>query len=117
MIGMDFVSFVTLLVLSTFASFVVHYLAKYRLNEGIDGFFGKVLVGWVGGWLGSPVFGHWPENMTLGSIYLVPALLGAGAAVFGVVLSLKTLTQIAARISVPSVGRQAESARRREEAA
>ncbi len=110
-------SFVTLLVLSAIVSFVLHYLAKYRVNEGFDGFLGKVLVGWIGGWLGSPVLGYWPENVTLGAVYLVPALLGSGAAVFGLVLSLKTVSQIAARISAPPVGREAERPRVRPEAA
>jgi uncharacterized membrane protein YeaQ/YmgE (transglycosylase-associated protein family) len=117
MFGMNFVSFATLFVLSVIVSFVLHYLAKYRLREGIDGFFGKVLVGWIGGWLGSPVFGHWPENMTLGSVYPVPALFGSLAAVFGLVVSLKTLSQIAARISAPTAGGEAERPRVHREAA
>ncbi len=36
---------------------------------------------WVGGWLGSPVFGHWFENVRYQQIYIFPALLGAVAAV------------------------------------
>ncbi len=89
MIGMNVVSFLTLLVISVVVSFVLHYLVKYRLAEGLEGFLGKLMVGWLGGWLGSPVLGHWPESLKLGSIYLVPALLGSLVAVFGVVLLLK----------------------------
>jgi uncharacterized membrane protein YeaQ/YmgE (transglycosylase-associated protein family) len=89
MIGMNLVSFLTLLVISVVVSFVLHYLVKYRLAQGVEGFFGKLIVGWLGGWLGSPVLGYWPDSVKLGSIYLVPALLGSLAAVFGVVLLLK----------------------------
>ena len=89
MIGMNFVSFLTLLVISVVVSFVLHYLVKYRLAQGVEGFLGKVTLGWLGGWLGSPVFGYWPASVKLGSIYIVPALLGSVVAVFGVVLLLK----------------------------
>lgn len=31
---------------------------KYRVVGGVDGFLGKLTIGWLGGWVGSPVFGH-----------------------------------------------------------
>lgn len=111
MIGMNFVAFATLFVISVIVSFVLHYLVRYRLGAGIEGFLGKVLVGWIGAWLGSPVLGHWPQNLVLGAVYPIPALLGSITAVFGSVLFFKTLSTIAGRISAPSVGREAESPR------
>ncbi len=92
MIGMNFVSFLTLLVISVVVSFVLHYLVKYRVAQGVEGFLGKVILGWLGAWLGSPVLGYWPATVKLDSIYIVPALLGSLAGVFGIVLVLK-LTQ------------------------
>jgi uncharacterized membrane protein YeaQ/YmgE (transglycosylase-associated protein family) len=89
MIGMTFVSFVTLLVISVVVSVVLHYLVKYRVVAGFDGFLGKLAIGWLGGWLGSPVFGYWPETVKLGTIYVIPAVLGSLAAVFGIVFLLK----------------------------
>ena len=89
MIGMTFVSFVTLLVISVVVSVVLHYLVKYRVVGGFDGFLGKLTIGWLGGWLGSPVFGYWPETVKLGTIYVIPAVLGSLAAVFGIVFLLK----------------------------
>jgi uncharacterized membrane protein YeaQ/YmgE (transglycosylase-associated protein family) len=68
---------------------LLHYLVKYRLAQGVEGFLGKVTLGWLGGWLGLPVFGYWPASVKLGSIYIVPALLGSVVGVFGVVLLLK----------------------------
>ncbi len=117
MVGMNFVSFAILLVVSVIVSGVLHYLVRYRLGEGIEGFLGKVLVGWIGAWLGSPVLGHWPENLRLGAIYPIPALLGSITAVFGSVLFFKTLSTIAGLISAPSVGREDEGPRMRRDVA
>ncbi len=89
MIGMDFISFLTLLVISLVVAVVLHYVLRYRAVEGLEGFFGKLAIGWIGGWLGSPVFGYWWETVKIGNVYIVPALLGSLAAVFGAVLLLK----------------------------
>lgn len=81
MTGMDFVSFLILLVVSLLVSGVLHYGLKYYATPGIASFFSKVVVGWVGAWLGSPVFGHWWEGVAYGEVYLVPAILGASAVI------------------------------------
>jgi uncharacterized membrane protein YeaQ/YmgE (transglycosylase-associated protein family) len=77
MIGMNFVAFVTLLVLSLIASLIVHFAIRYRLLDSFDGFLWKWVVGWIGGWLGSPVLGHWFDGLKLANVYIIPALLGA----------------------------------------
>jgi uncharacterized membrane protein YeaQ/YmgE (transglycosylase-associated protein family) len=77
MIGMNFSAFLVLAVTGTLAAAVIHYVARYRFLEGFDGFLGKAIAGWVGGWLGSPILGHWFERVTIANIYLIPALLGA----------------------------------------
>ena len=59
MLGMNFTSFLTLLIVSVVVAAVYHWILRYRFLEGIDSFLAKVAVGWVGGWLGSPVLGHW----------------------------------------------------------
>ena len=91
MIGMSFTSFMGLLCISVAVALVLHYLVRYRVVEGFDGFLGKVIIGWLGAWLGSPVLGHWPANPTFADIYPVPAFLGSIASVFSVVLFFKTL--------------------------
>jgi uncharacterized membrane protein YeaQ/YmgE (transglycosylase-associated protein family) len=105
MIGMSFNSFLTLLVISGIAAFIVHYVARYRMVSGAEGFFGKWILGWLGGWLGSPVLGHWSETLKYEGIYFVPAFLGSLAAVFGTVLFFKTVSKMfpAALPSKPSV--------------
>ena len=84
MIGMSFWAFLVLLVAGVIAAVVIHYLLRYRLLEGFDGFLGKCIAGWVGAWIGSPVLGHWFEQVKLVGVYLIPALLGAFAVAFAI---------------------------------
>jgi len=55
---------------------LVHYAIRYRVLEGLDGFLGKWITGWVAAWLGSPVLGHWFSGVQIGNVYIVPALIG-----------------------------------------
>ena len=48
MIGMSFTSFMGLLCISVAVALVLHYLVRYRVVEGFDGFLGKVIVSWIG---------------------------------------------------------------------
>lgn len=88
MIGMGFPAFLTLLVLGFISSLVFHVLAEYRVLTGVDGFFCKWIAGWIGGWLGSPVLGHW-GSIHAGSLYLIPAILGAFSGSFLMVALFK----------------------------
>jgi uncharacterized membrane protein YeaQ/YmgE (transglycosylase-associated protein family) len=81
MIGMDFISFLTLLIISAAVSGVLHFGLKFYVRPGLSSYLGKVTVGWVGAWLGSPVFGHWWQGMNRGDVYFVPAILGSAALV------------------------------------
>lgn len=118
MIGMNFNSFVTLLVIGGVVAFVFHYIARYRVVEGTQGFFGKLIIGWLGAWLGSPVLGHWGENMRIENIYLVPALLGSLATAFGTVLFFRALaTILASLVTVKSESWWMTEAERKKEAA
>lgn len=75
MIGMNFAAFLTLLILGLIAGVVMHFLIRYRMLAGGDGFFAKWIAGWIGAWLGSPVLGHWAFHIQ--NIYIIPALIGA----------------------------------------
>ena len=79
MMGMDFVSFLILLVISVVVSFVLHYLLKFYVAPGLASFFGKVIIGWFGAWLGSPVFGYWFAGVQYRQVYIIPAILGSAA--------------------------------------
>jgi uncharacterized membrane protein YeaQ/YmgE (transglycosylase-associated protein family) len=77
MIGMDFISFLILLVISAVVSGALHYGAKYYVTPGLWSFCSKVAVGWVGAWLGSPVIGHWFPGVQYQDVYYIPAILGS----------------------------------------
>jgi uncharacterized membrane protein YeaQ/YmgE (transglycosylase-associated protein family) len=94
MIGMDFSAFLVLLVAALIAAVVLHYLVCYRFLGGFEGFLGKVMAGWVGAWLGSPVLGHWFERVKLADIYLIPALLGAFAGAFALTAIWKARAKV-----------------------
>ena len=80
MIGMDFISFLILLVISVVVSGILHYGLNYYVTPGFWSFCSKVAVGWVGAWIGSPVIGHWPgriPGLHSGDVWFIPAILGA----------------------------------------
>lgn len=77
MIGMDFVCFIVLLVISIVVSAVLHFGFKYYLRPGFDSFVSKVIFGWIGAWLGPPVLGHWFEGVEIEGVYIIPAILGS----------------------------------------
>jgi uncharacterized membrane protein YeaQ/YmgE (transglycosylase-associated protein family) len=82
MIGMDFISFLILLVISVAISAILHYGFDYYVTPGLWSFCSKIIVGWIGAWLGSPVFGYWPHRFPLlnyGDIWIIPAILGSAA--------------------------------------
>ncbi len=77
MIGMDFVGFLILLLISVVVSLILHYFLKVRVRTGLVSFFGTVVWGWIGAWLGSPVLGHWAFSYQ--EVYIIPAILGSAA--------------------------------------
>jgi len=92
MLGMSFLSFLTLTIVGAVVAAVYHWALRYRLLEGIDSAFGKLIVGWIGAWLGSPVLGHWLWKIE--GVYIVPAILGAIATIHLNVLALKALAKL-----------------------
>jgi uncharacterized membrane protein YeaQ/YmgE (transglycosylase-associated protein family) len=89
LIGMRFLSFLILLILSAFAAIIVHWAVRYRFFDGIDGFFGKWILGWICAWLGPAVLGHWFGSVMLWNIYIIPALIGAFVGAFAGTASCK----------------------------
>ena len=80
MIGMNFISFLILLIISVGVSAILHYHFTYYVTPGHWSFGSKVAVGWVGAWLGSPVFGYWPHKIPIlhyGDVWFIPAIIGA----------------------------------------
>jgi len=91
MMGMDFVGFLILLIISVVVSVILHYGCKFYVIPGTTSLVSKVILGWFGAWLGSPVFGHWWEGLHYEQVYFVPAILGSFALLILVVDGVKTL--------------------------
>ncbi len=93
MLGMSLLSFLIVTLIGAVVAVAYHYVIRYRFLEGHDAVFGKLIVGWFGAWLGSPVFGHWLWKIE--NVYVVPAILGAMATVHLTVLMGKVLAKLA----------------------
>lgn len=93
MLGMSFLSFLTLTLIGAVVAVAYHYAIRYRFLVGYDALFGKLIVGWFGAWIGSPVLGHWLWKVE--NVYVVPAILGAIVTIHLTVLTGKALAKIA----------------------
>ncbi len=96
MIGMNFISFLILLVISIVVSAILHYVLKYYIRPGFVSFVSKVIFGWIGAWLGSSVFGYWFAGLVYEKICIIPAILGSFALLIimvDLVLTVKSSTQ------------------------
>jgi uncharacterized membrane protein YeaQ/YmgE (transglycosylase-associated protein family) len=106
MLGMSFLPFLTLTCVGAVIAAVYHYVIRYRLLEGNDAMVGKLIIGWFGAWLGSPVFGHWLWKVE--NVYIVPAILGAIAAIHLTVLAGKALAMFVSMRPVVTEGKMEE---------
>ena len=97
MIGMNFLGFLVLLIISVIVSAVMHYGMKIYIRPGFGSFLSKIIFGWIGAWLGTPVFGEWWEGVKYQDVYVVPAILGSLAILIILVDLVKTT-----RTEVPS---------------
>lgn len=91
MIGMDFISFLILLVIAVVIAAIAHYGMGYYVVSGTGSFLSKVIVAWLGGWVGSPVLGYWFSGIAYNQVYIIPAILGAIAAIVLAVDVAKTI--------------------------
>jgi hypothetical protein len=57
MIGMNSIGFLILLIIGVAVSAILHYHFKYYVTPGHWSFCSKLVVGWIGAWLGSQSLG------------------------------------------------------------
>jgi len=93
LIGMDFASFLILLVISAVVSAILHYGLKYYILPGTASYLAKVVIGWFGAWLGSPILGYWWEGVNHEHVYCVPAILGAVGILVLAIDGLRTIAR------------------------
>jgi uncharacterized membrane protein YeaQ/YmgE (transglycosylase-associated protein family) len=97
MIGMDFISFLILLVISIVVSAALHFILKFYIMPGCTSYLSKVCIGWVGAWLGSPILGYWPHSISFlnyREVWIVPAILGSFASLILAVDMIKTCATV-----------------------
>jgi len=93
MLGMSFLPFLILTLIGAVIAVAYHNVIRYRFLEGHDALSWKLIIGWLGAWLGSPVFGHWFWKVE--NVYIVPAMLGAITTIHLTVLTGKALARLA----------------------
>lgn len=76
---MGFLPFVCLLVISVVVSLILFLVPKIQVKFP-GGYPVSLIVGYLGAWLGTSVFGKW-EFLSFGEISIIPAILGAIAAI------------------------------------
>jgi len=92
MIGMSFVSFLILLIISVVVSAVLHFVLKMYIVSGWRSYISKVCIGWVGAWIGSPVLGYWWFGYE--QVYIIPAILSCFAILIVAVDVVKTCSTL-----------------------
>lgn len=85
MIGIDFISFLILLVIAIIVAVIMHYVFKFYVISGFSSFLSKIVIAWIGAWLGSPVFGYWFKGVAYKEVYIIPAILGSFALILLIV--------------------------------
>lgn len=93
MLGMSLFSFLILTFIGAAVAVAYHLVIQYRFLDSNDALVGKVILGWMGAWLGSPVLGHWLWKIE--NVFIVPAILGAIIAIHMTVLTGKALAKLA----------------------
>jgi uncharacterized membrane protein YeaQ/YmgE (transglycosylase-associated protein family) len=93
MLGMSLLSFLVLTLIGVVVAVVYHNVFRYRFLESNDALFGKIVLGWFGAWLGSPVLGYWLWKVD--NVYIVPAILGAIVVIHMNILVWKALAKLA----------------------
>lgn len=111
MIGMNFSSFFTLLVISAVCAFVFHSILKLRVLWSGEGYLCEWIMGWIGAWLGSSVVGHWSWMIPGSEVYLVPATIGSLAAIHMLVTLFNMVESLLAPMSRETAPLSGEKAR------
>ena len=111
MLGMSVTSFVVLLIISAVSAFIVHNVLKLGMPGTGEGYLSKLIVGWIGGWIGSPVVGYWGPSVPGANVYWIPAFIGSLGTIYMCVISLKMVVSLAQGVrAVHSSGERTKAA-------
>ena len=90
LVGMGFLPFLWLVIVAVVVSLLMYFLLQVRLMGGPAT---NITVGWIGAWLGSPVFGHWFNELSAHGVYFIPAVLGCAGLIYGCYSCHRVMTQ------------------------
>jgi len=100
MIGMNFPSFVSLLVIGGVCAFVFHSLLRLRVLHKGEDYLCEWIMGWIGAWIGPPVAGHWGWMVPNSDVYLGPAIIGSIAGIYALVALFRMIESLLAPLSL-----------------
>jgi uncharacterized membrane protein YeaQ/YmgE (transglycosylase-associated protein family) len=55
---------------------ILHFWLNYYVTPGVESYFGKIVVGYIGGWLSPWVLGKWFPAITIQSVDIISAAVG-----------------------------------------
>ena len=71
-----FVDFIVLLAISAIVGAILHFWFNYYVTPGLQSYFGKLVVGYIGGWLSPWVLGKWFSAISVGNVDIISAVVG-----------------------------------------
>jgi len=71
-----FVDFIVLLAISAIVGAILHFWLDYYVTPGLQSYFGKLVVGYIGGWLSPWVLGKWFPAISYGNVDIISATVG-----------------------------------------
>ena len=71
-----FVDFIVLLAISAIVGAILHFWLHYYVTPGLESYFGKLVVGYIGGWLSPWVLGKWFPAVSFSNVDVISAAVG-----------------------------------------
>jgi len=71
-----FIDFIVLLAISAVVGAILHFWLNYYVMPGLESYFGKLVVGYIGGWLSPWVLGKWFPAISVGNVDIISAAVG-----------------------------------------
>ena len=71
-----FLDFIMLLAISAIVGAILHFWFDYYVTPGLQSYFGKLVVGYIGGWLSPWVLGKWFPAVSISNVDVLSAAVG-----------------------------------------
>jgi hypothetical protein len=67
-----------MLAISAIVGAILHFWLDYYVTPGLESYFGKLVVGYIGGWLSPWVLGKWFPAISYGNVDIISAARNTG---------------------------------------